>query len=66
MEPKAVTLYNVIDAAGMRAQAEGHADPFAAYGARLKVLTVCRLADEAKALFREACLVWERAAGRIH
>lgn len=47
---KAVTVYNVIDAAAMRRAAEAP-DPFPA-GDALKVLTVCRLADTAKGLFR--------------
>lgn len=51
---KAVTIHNVIDAEDMRRQAEGHANPFAGYGEGLKVLTVCRLSDSAKALFRMA------------
>lgn len=54
LEPKAVTIHNVIDAEGMRAQAQGHADPFAAWGDVLKVLTVCRLEEAGKGLFRMA------------
>jgi glycosyltransferase involved in cell wall biosynthesis len=50
---KAVTIYNVIDAAGMRARAEGQPDPFPP-GEGLKVLSVCRLSEEAKGLTRMA------------
>jgi glycosyltransferase involved in cell wall biosynthesis len=48
---KATTVYNVIDAEAMRAAAEGAADPFPP-GNGLKILTVCRLSDVAKGLFR--------------
>jgi len=50
---KAVTIYNLIDPDGMRAQAKGAPDPFPA-GGGLNVLSVCRLSEEAKGLTRMA------------
>lgn len=52
--PKAVTIYNLLAPEDMRRQAEGEPDPFAAYGSALKLLTVCRLLEEAKGLKRMA------------
>lgn len=54
---KAVTIYNVLGADDMRAQAQGAADPFAKYGSAPKILTVCRLQEAPKGLRRmaEAC-----------
>lgn len=49
---KSVVLYNVIDAKSMREMAENEPNPYIAYGDALKVLTVCRLYDKAKGLFR--------------
>lgn len=49
---KAVTVYNVIDSDAMRAAADGAPDPFPPRGDLLRVLSVCRLADKAKGLFR--------------
>ena len=49
---KAVTFYNVIDGDAMRAAAGNASDPFPPAGEVLRVLSVCRLADQAKGLFR--------------
>lgn len=54
LQSKAVTIHNVIDAEGMRRQAQGQTDPFAGYGPTLKVLTVCRLQEDSKGLVRMA------------
>lgn len=52
VKEKALVLYNVIDAQGMRDSVIGTGDPFKIYSAGLKVVTVCRLLDKAKGLFR--------------
>jgi glycosyltransferase involved in cell wall biosynthesis len=49
---KASVLYNVIDAEAMRESATQAPDPYSQYGGGLKVVTVCRLADKAKGLYR--------------
>jgi len=54
VEGKAVTIYNLLDPDEMRRRAEEEPNPFAAYGDGLKVLSVCRLLEEAKGLARMA------------
>lgn len=49
---KAVTFYNVIDAGAMRRAAVGMPDPFPPRGDTLRMLSVCRLSDGPKGLFR--------------
>jgi len=49
---KALVIYNVIDAAEMRARASAADNPYATYGDGLNAVTVCRLVDKAKGLFR--------------
>jgi glycosyltransferase involved in cell wall biosynthesis len=52
LSDKATLLYNVIDAADMRSKAEVDFKPFENHTNLLKVVTVCRLFDQAKGLFR--------------
>jgi glycosyltransferase involved in cell wall biosynthesis len=52
VKERAFVLYNVLDTETMRASAEGVPNPLEKYGPGLKVITVCRLADKAKGLFR--------------
>jgi len=52
VKEKAVVLYNVIDAKGMRDRADVAKNPYEGYVDGLKVVTVCRLHDRAKGLFR--------------
>lgn len=49
---KATLIYNVIDAADMREKAQANFNPFENHKNLLKVVTVCRLFDQAKGLFR--------------
>jgi glycosyltransferase involved in cell wall biosynthesis len=49
---KATLLYNVLDAQSIRELASAAPDPYAEYGDLLRVVTVCRLVDRAKGLFR--------------
>ena len=49
---KLTTIYNLIDAQAMVRQADGRSDPFPQDGALVRVLTVCRLNERAKALVR--------------
>ena len=49
---KCVTAYNLLDADAMRAQANGHLDPFEEYRGVPCVLSVCRLQDVSKGLLR--------------
>ncbi len=49
---KAVVIYNVLCIDQMRRKAREAADPYGGYDALLKVVTVCRLSDKAKALRR--------------
>ena len=50
--PRSVLVYNVIDATQMRLAVEEAKDPYTSFGHGLKVVTVCRLLDKAKGLFR--------------
>lgn len=52
MAGKSRLVYNVIDADQMRRSAEDAPDPYISFGPGLRVVTVCRLADKAKGLFR--------------
>ena len=52
VKDKAMVLYNVIDAPSMRRSATDSNNPYAIYGEAPKVVTVCRLLDKAKGLFR--------------
>ncbi len=49
---RAVVLYNILDTKTMRALGDELPNPYADYGDGLKIVTVCRLADKAKGLFR--------------
>jgi glycosyltransferase involved in cell wall biosynthesis len=49
---KARIVYNILDAHRMRSLGTAAVDPYPAPRARLRVLTVCRLNDKAKALLR--------------
>lgn len=54
-EDKAVVIYNVLDTAAMRRKLALAADPYpAAQRGLLRILTVCRLQDRDKAIFRMA------------
>jgi glycosyltransferase involved in cell wall biosynthesis len=54
-ENKAVVIYNVLDTAAMRRKLALAADPYpAAQRGLLRILTVCRLQDRDKAIFRMA------------
>jgi len=51
---KSTVIYNILDAGGMRALGEGRANPFPPRGGpdEVRILTVGRLADRDKAIFR--------------
>lgn len=50
--PKAVRIYNLIDAQAMRNAADAQANPFATMLDAVRVLSVCRLQESQKALLR--------------
>lgn len=52
LESKAIVIHNVIDPESMRSRAEGEANPYDGFDDSLKVVTVCRMLDQAKGLFR--------------
>jgi len=52
LQDRAIVMYNIIDSKEMLARAAGEDNPYVAYGGSLKVVTVCRLSDDAKGLFR--------------
>lgn len=52
LESKAVVMHNVIDPEAMRSRADGEKNPYGGYDDLLNVVTVCRMADQAKGIFR--------------
>ncbi|MDA7918916.1 glycosyltransferase, partial [Mariniblastus sp.] len=52
LNDKTRVIYNIINSEQIRVRAAGAKDPFVAYGNSLKIVTICRLKDHAKGLFR--------------
>lgn len=52
LESKAVVMHNVIEPEAMRSRANGEKNPYVGFDDLLKVVTVCRMSDQSKGIFR--------------